>query len=72
MEDSLLDVRYIICDVGGENRPTGAYFITEFDLTKVVIGIFVRKFSMTYYCYIGQARFIDTQAVVKLKGFPEI
>ena len=26
MEDSLLDVRYIICDVGGENRPTGAYF----------------------------------------------
>ena len=45
MENSLLDVRYIICDVGGENRPTGAYFITEFDLTKVVIGIFVRKFS---------------------------
>ena len=26
-----------ICDVAGENRPTGAYFIIEFDLTKVVI-----------------------------------
>ena len=29
----------------GENRPTGAYFIIEFDLTKVVIGIFGQKFS---------------------------
>ena len=33
-----------ICDVAGENRPTGAYFIIEFDLTKV-IGIFRRKIS---------------------------
>ena len=35
----------LIYDVAGENRPTGAYFIIEFDLTKVVIGIFGRKFS---------------------------
>ena len=35
----------IICDVAGENRPTGAYFIIEFDITKVVIGIFRRKIS---------------------------
>ena len=34
-----------ICDIAGENRPTGAYFIIEFDLTKVVIGIFGQKFS---------------------------
>ena len=42
----LLVFTYVyICDVAGENRPTGAYFIIEFDLTKVVIGIFRRKFS---------------------------
>ena len=33
------------CDIAGENQPTGEYFITEFDLTKVVIGIFGQKFS---------------------------
>ena len=37
------DIGNINCDVVGENRPTGAYFISEFDLTKVVIGIFGRN-----------------------------
>ena len=32
------------CDVAGENRPTDTYFIIEFDLTKVVIGIFQENF----------------------------
>ena len=27
---------------------------------------------MTYYCYIGQALSIDTQAIVKLTGYPEM
>ena len=39
------------CDVAGENRPTGAYFIIEFDLTKVVTGIFGRKFSYDILLY---------------------
>ena len=56
-----------ICDVAGENRPTGTYFIIEFDLTKVWA-----KFSYDIIVIIGQALFIDTQAVMKLTGFPEI
>ena len=28
-----------ICDVAGENRPTGAYVIIEFDLTEVATRI---------------------------------
>ena len=35
--------RFNLCDIAGENQPTGAYFIIEFDLTKVVIGIIGRK-----------------------------
>ena len=39
-------VHVYICDVAGENWPTGAYFIIiEFDLTNVAIGTFWRKFS---------------------------
>ena len=33
-----------ICDVAGENRPTGACFIIEFDLTKVVRNISAKNF----------------------------